>query len=170
MENILVDKIKSHYSYIYHGTDGEGNAYSCKRGSWNLLKLNYSDKRYYRISMYYDKRVLKYIFHRFVWECFNGPIPEGFIIDHKDLNKTNNIIDNLRLVTFNLNSGNRNIQINNSSGYKGVCWNKVKLKWQVNTSKNNKKIFLGYYDDIIEAALAYNKEAIKHGYPLNIIR
>ena len=37
--------------------------------------------------------------HRLVWEAFNGPIPDGFEIDHVDENKANNSLNNLRLVT-----------------------------------------------------------------------
>lgn len=37
--------------------------------------------------------------HRIIWEWANGPIPEGMQINHKDLNKQNNRIDNLELAT-----------------------------------------------------------------------
>ena len=48
----------------------------------------------------------KYI-HRLVWEAFNGPIPEGLQINHKDENKLNNSLSNLSLVTHreNMNWG-----------------------------------------------------------------
>jgi hypothetical protein len=41
------------------------------------------------------KRILGYYEHRLVWEMFNGPIPEGHVIHHKDGNKRNNSIENL---------------------------------------------------------------------------
>jgi len=37
--------------------------------------------------------------HRFVWEYFNGKIPEGLEIDHINGDKTDNRLENLRLVT-----------------------------------------------------------------------
>ena len=37
--------------------------------------------------------------HRFVWECFNGIIPEGKVIDHINNDKEDNRICNLQLVT-----------------------------------------------------------------------
>lgn len=37
--------------------------------------------------------------HRVVWEATNGPIPDGLQINHKDLSKTNNRLDNLEVVT-----------------------------------------------------------------------
>ena len=38
--------------------------------------------------------------HRVVWNYFNGEIPEGYQIHHKDLDKNNNDISNLQLLTF----------------------------------------------------------------------
>lgn len=37
--------------------------------------------------------------HRLVWEKYNGTIPEGCIVHHKDENKLNWDIDNLELLT-----------------------------------------------------------------------
>ena len=37
--------------------------------------------------------------HRFVWEWFNGPIPEGYQINHINENKEDNRLENLELVT-----------------------------------------------------------------------
>jgi len=37
--------------------------------------------------------------HNIVWELHYGPIPIGMQIHHKDLNKTNNNIENLCIVT-----------------------------------------------------------------------
>lgn|SRR5574341_1298399 len=37
--------------------------------------------------------------HKFVWELYNGLVPEGFTIDHKDNDKQNNHIDNLQLLS-----------------------------------------------------------------------
>ena len=40
-----------------------------------------------------------YLVHRFVQECFHGPIPSGMQINHIDSNKKNNCINNLELMT-----------------------------------------------------------------------
>lgn len=37
--------------------------------------------------------------HRFLWQFYNGKIPEGYDIHHKDFDKENNVISNLELVT-----------------------------------------------------------------------
>lgn len=36
---------------------------------------------------------------RLVWECFNGKVPEKYILHHKDFNKLNNRIENFQLLT-----------------------------------------------------------------------
>ena len=50
------------------------------------------------------KQVKKtYHVHRFVWECFNGNIPEGKVIDHINNDKEDNRLCNLELVTHQQN-------------------------------------------------------------------
>lgn len=43
--------------------------------------------------------VRKTALHVAVWEHNNGPVPEGYLVHHKDDNPLNNNIDNLELVT-----------------------------------------------------------------------
>lgn len=40
----------------------------------------------------------KYL-HRAVWEFYNGEIPKGYVVHHKDFNPENNSIENLQLMT-----------------------------------------------------------------------
>ena len=44
-----------------------------------------------------------YCSHRFIWESIKGVIPEGFEINHKNRDKTDNRIKNLELVTHQQN-------------------------------------------------------------------
>ena len=44
-------------------------------------------------------RQRKIRFHRLLWETFVGEIPEGLQINHKDLNKENNLLSNLELMS-----------------------------------------------------------------------
>lgn len=51
------------------------------------------------------------------------------------------------------------LQKNNSSGYKGVSYNKNAKKWSANIRHNGKQKFLGYHFTPEAAARAYNKKA-----------
>ena len=85
--------------------------------------------------------------------------PKGLLVDHIDGNGLNNRKSNLRLCTFAQNAHNSRPRRNSSSRYKGVCWHKLKKKWTVSIYKGGKRTYLGYYDDEIEAALAYDRKA-----------
>jgi len=89
--------------------------------------------------------------------------PEDHLqIDHIDGNTLNNQRNNLRFCTQSENMRNRRKQSNNTSGYVGVTYHKQVKKWRAETHLNGKHISLGLYEDIIEAAKAYNKFAIEN--------
>lgn len=50
---------------------------------------------------YYLNSTIRKRLHRYVWKYHNGEIPEGYHIHHKDLDKSNNNINNLELVESN---------------------------------------------------------------------
>lgn len=44
--------------------------------------------------------------HRIIWETFNGEIPDGYQIDHINTIRTDNRLENLRMVTCKENHNN----------------------------------------------------------------
>lgn len=58
--------------------------------------------------------------HRLVWEFTYGGIPDGYIVDHKDGDPTNNNPSNLRVVLVPKNTRNRKKSSRNTSGVTGV--------------------------------------------------
>lgn len=103
--------------------------------------------------------------HRIVWIMNNGPIPDGYTVDHKDNDPSNNDINNLRLATNSQNTANRRIVYKvNKSGYKGVFFVPSVNKWRAQIGVNNKCKSLGYFDNPELAHEAYKKAAVElHG-------
>lgn len=111
---------------------------------------------------------VQYYAHMLAWLYVTGEYPE-FELDHKDTNKKNNKFDNLRPATKSENGWNKNLMSNNTSGIKGVNWDKQLSKWKVGSQYKNKRYHLGYFDDIEEATEVYRKFCEeKHAEFLNL--
>ena len=61
-------------------------------------------KGYMIASLCCDGAYVRRSVHRLMWEAFNGPIPGRLEINHKDLDRSNNRLDNLELVTHRQNA------------------------------------------------------------------
>lgn len=99
--------------------------------------------------------------HRLVWLLFYGSWPEG-AVDHIDGDPQNNAVANLRLATNQQNQYNRGPSRSNTSGYKGVCWDRPKARWRAQIAVGGASVFLGHYDTPEEAAAAYAEGAKKY--------
>ena len=111
-------------------------------------KVTYVSSGGYRQVKY---KGVTYTVSRIIWEIHHGPIPDGLEIDHIDRDRTNDKIDNLRLATRAENLANKGDYSNNTSGYKGVNFNKTVGKWQARANTSGKRISLGYFETIEEA-------------------
>jgi len=81
--------------------------------------------------------------HRLIFLWCKGFLP--LVIDHIDNNPLNNKIENLRPANTSKNGFNRKMSANNTSGFKGVTWNKTQKKWQTYIKANNKTYYFGYF-------------------------
>lgn len=54
---------------------------------------------YYLCGKYFQRRGVR--LHRMVWEYHNGKIPQGYHVHHVDEDRSNNAIENLRLMPGN---------------------------------------------------------------------
>jgi hypothetical protein len=83
------------------------------------------------------------------------------LVDHINGNGLDNRRSNLRIVNQTQNRYNRGANKNTTSKFKGVHWDKSRNKWRAKLQLNGKCIHIGYYDDEKEAAVEYNKMAIR---------
>jgi hypothetical protein len=105
---------------------------------------------YLKISLRCDRIYL----HRLAWFYVHGVWPNGDI-DHIDGVKSNNAISNLRVATRSENTCNKGPTRRNTTGYKGVSYDKRRKKYVAHIKKDYRSIGLGRYDTAQEAYAAY---------------
>ena len=112
---------------------------------------------YWRINV--DGREYKY--HRLAWFYMTGEWPKDQI-DHINGDPSDNRFSNLREATPTQNKANSGAYKNSKSGFKGVSLDGRKRKWISVIQINKKQTYLGQFDEIEDAILAYKKAAETH--------
>lgn len=108
----------------------------------------------------------KWLCHHLAWLYVNGCMPQEEI-DHINGDPSDNRIANLRLATRQENNKNQKRRLDNKSGVTGVCWSKQRRKWVARINVNGKRIYIGFFDEIGEAALARKNAERLYGYHPN---
>ena len=124
---------------------------SVKGQTWEGRIAGYERKDGYR-HINIDKHA--YYAHRLAWLYVYGFYPAGWL-DHINGNPRDNNISNLREVTYSQNRANSRVSSRNTSGVKGVHWNKNYKKWEASI----KGVQIDIFDSIEEAAQAYSNAA-----------
>jgi hypothetical protein len=119
---------------------------------WQLTKLGYVGR-----SKKNDGKPTFILMHRVVMDT-----PKGMVTDHIDQSKLNNCRRNLRICTQQENLRNRGANKNNKLGYRGIKWVESALKYSARITVNKKTIHIGYFESLVEAVYAWNREAIKY--------
>lgn len=89
-------------------------------------------------------------------------------VDHKNNNVSDNRKSALRICTHSQNMRNSSVRADNTSGYKGVSWDKSRDKFEAYIhlvgafSKKSYKKHLGRFDTAEQAAEAYNVAALRY--------
>lgn len=81
----------------------------------------------------------------------------GEEVDHRFHDTLDNRRSQLRIATHAQNQRNRLLSKYNTSGYKGVSWNRERCKWEVRIRVDGVKKNGGRFDCKLEAARAYDK-------------
>lgn len=119
------------------------------------LKLRKNKKGYYIASLNKNNIQRKREVHQLMAMAFLNHKPCGhkLVVNHKNLNPSDNRLENLEIVT-----NRENTIINNrktSSKYLGVSWSKNAKKWISVIVINKKRKYLGAYICEKQASIAY---------------
>ncbi len=123
----------------------------CPRGTYLISQISYQGKKH------------SLLLHIATWVVCKGCYPTHEI-DHKDGNGLNNQISNLSDSGVSLNMQNKSKYKNNSSGVCGIGWYTRYNKWIVYGSVNNKRMTLGYFDSLFDAACKRKAWEKLHGF------
>ena len=124
----------------------------------DIVGLKVAKDGYSRVCVNYKD----YLTHRLIFLWHFGYMPKN--IDHVNLDKSDNKIENLREATNSQNTYNQARSPRNTSGCKNVSWHKRTSKWVVRIAHDKRKIKQWYVDDFELAELvAYEAREKYHG-------
>lgn len=100
---------------------------------------------------------------RLAWFYVHGRWPEPQI-DHKNRNRSDDRLENLREANSKIQHDNMGIRSDNISGFKGVSWDASRKKWVAVARGRGLTKFAGYFDNVEDAAHARDLAMISHGF------
>ena len=124
----------------------------CKIVSWCVDDRGYANGK--------NTKIGTVRLHRFI---LNAPADKQ--VDHINRDKLDNRKSNLRIVTNQENHFNEGLSKNNSSGVKGVYYNKDCNKWVCQITLNGKIIYGGLFDNL-EMAVSKRKSLEEKYYKI----
>lgn len=95
-----------------------------------------------------------YLAHRLAWLYVTGDDPASLEVDHVNGERIDNRIKNLRLASRNEQCHNTGIRSDNTSGVRGVSWDRQYGKWLGRIQINGQTFRLGYFDKLEQAKAA----------------
>lgn len=132
----------------------DGHLISKVKRGWGAHVLNVGDAVRGTINKYNKQKYLQigvngknYHLHRIVYEMFNGPIPDGYVIKNADDSCAK--IENLELIS--LSKRQAISKFSRTSGIRGVCWCKTRNRWDAKIKVKGVDHYLGRFDNINEA-------------------
>lgn len=158
-KSLNVSKLSDLYQYdpdtgVFHWKVNRGKTVKAGDPAGCVGELGY-------VQLRLDNKTIKG--HRVAWCLYYWEEP-SMDIDHKNGNRADNRISNLRLATDGENMYNTTTPKNNTSGVKGVAWNERKGKWVARVSVGKVRKFLGYFEGLQEAADAVQSfRLVNHG-------
>lgn len=101
--------------------------------------------------------------HREVLRLHGIGIPPGLVPDHRNRNRADNRLENLRFLDRSTQNRNQRLRCTNTSGYRGVSWHEASGKWRAVLRVHNKDHYLGIYSTPEAAFAAYEQARASMG-------
>jgi hypothetical protein len=141
----------------YYLISNKGVLKSIKNGRDKIRKTAMTKKGYLTYALSKDNVKRNFRAHQLVAMAFLNHNPCGMlsVIDHINNNKLDNRLENLRIVTSRDNHYKVKNGLNTSE-HKGVHFDKDKRKWRAQTTINNKRKHIGFFETEEEAINSYN--------------
>ena len=141
--------------------------------SWNTKHANkaagyfHIDNRgyqSYKLTIRYKDKKHDMRCGRIVMFLSNGYLTNDKVANHTNNNALDNSPGNIKEATMSESCQNSKLRRNNTSGIKGVSWDKKKNKWEAKLYVNYKKVHIGYFLSLEEAKEAISQARKKlHG-------
>jgi hypothetical protein len=127
-----------------------------------ILVLSIGVNGYKVVNLRKDNKTKCIYVHRLIADSFIQKLLGDLQVDHINGDRTNNTLDNLRVISAQNNIRNSKKRKGNyTSEYKGVCFDKTRNKFKVEITIDGKCKSIGRFINEKDAALAYNNEALK---------
>lgn len=112
-----------------------------------------------------NRKVIGISMHRLILErACNRTLLSTELCDHVNGNTLDNRRENLRIATKQQNKINSKTRNDNTSGYKGISWDKKHQKWRARIMIAGKSIHIGYFETREQAYAEYcNYAKTYHG-------
>jgi len=159
MKELTQNRLKE---LLHYNPDTGIFSYKIRGGKGKRLTCGHMHEGYMRMTV--DGK--RYMTHRLIWLYVYGHLPKEQI-DHKNQNKSDNRISNLRAVDARGNCKNRPLRKDNKSGFNGVCWIKRLGKWASQVNNGHTNVTLGMFLNKEDAINARKAADVQYNYHPN---
>ena len=153
---------------LFHYEPSSGKLFWKKRTNGNIpkdLEARSKDNRYGYLRVNIKGKI--YMVHRVIMILSGIEVGDGLFVDHINHDRTDNRLENLRVVTKEQNTRNLSLYKKNKTGYPGVYQHETTKRYIAHIRVNNKKLHLGCFKTLEEAAAARAEAEIKYGFHPN---
>lgn len=120
---------------------------------WHFMNVGYAGR-----DEWVNRRNEKILMHRQIMGLEKG---DARLVDHINQDTLDNRRSNLRLADRSLNAFNSKLSLRNTSGHRGVSFDKLRIKWKASIQIHGKQYYLGRFNDFESAVSAVENKYVK---------